>query len=438
MTLNWPRTLFGRNIALLITTVLVTQFAAVIVFMIFAQRPRIDDAAGLVAGQIIALDSLLSAVTPEDRPRFVTRLDGQTAMPAGTFNIRGRIHDVSFRGLELRMFLKRISDRVPDDIDMRGHLSPDFRLWVHINVAGERYWFALPASRSPRYNGIVVSISLSLTLGALATLAAYLIHRRINRPLKQLATAAERLGRGTWPDPVPVTGPQEISTVAATFNRMTEGLAEIEATRAAMLAGISHDIRTPLTKLRLAIAMPDTLDAPLASAERFIDDIDIIVQQFIDFARGADGEAATPGDLNALIAQLAADFAGLGHPFSQNLGAVPQLPFRPVGMLRLLMNLMQNAVDYGKVGLMVQTWSDARFAYVVVEDRGPGVTEPMLTLIKQPFRRGQEAAGQRGGSGLGLAIANRIAQQHGGTLELTRRQRGGLKATVRLPLTASV
>jgi two-component system osmolarity sensor histidine kinase EnvZ len=280
----------------------------------------------------------------------------------------------------------------------------------------------------------LITLFLSIALGAVATLAAYLLHRRINRPLQQLLRAADHLGSGGWPEPLMVSGPSELAVVAKTFNRMTEGLVEIESTRAAMLAGISHDIRTPLTKLRLALAMPESLDAPLSSAERFVDEIDVIVQQFIDFARGGDGEDASIGDLDELIGQLANDFAGLGHSFKLSLGIAHGVPFRPVSTLRMLMNVMQNAVTYGQVGLEVATWSDERWAYVCVQDSGAGIPEEMLSVVKQPFRRGPQVGYQRPGTGLGLAIANRIARQHGGSLDLSRRPHGGMTVRISLQL----
>lgn len=438
MKLSWPTTLLGRNIALLIAAVMVSQIAAVVIFLVFVQRPRVLDAASLLANQIVTIDRILGAVSPAERSDFVKRMDARTSLPPDTIDFRQDDPAHKPRGYEMRLFFAELAARVPPDIALRRQNEPVFRLWIQVHIADTPYWVALPADRAQRYNGMMIAIPLSLALAALATLAAYLIHRRINRPLQQLAAAADRLGRGGWPEPVPETGPREIAVVATTFNRMTKGLAEIEASRAAMLAGISHDIRTPLTKLRLAFAMPatlDSLDTPALSAERFIDDIDAIVQQFIDFARGGDGEVSTPGDMNALIEQLAADFAGLGHPFELALEALPPLSFRPVSMLRLIMNLMQNATLYGRVGLSVRSWRDGDFAYVAVEDRGPGIAEHLLPLIKQPFRRGPDADPQRSGSGLGLAIANRIAIQHEGSLELTRRKRGGLAATIRLPLT---
>jgi two-component system, OmpR family, osmolarity sensor histidine kinase EnvZ len=143
-----------------------------------------------------------------------------------------------------------------------------------------------------------------------------------------------------------------------------------------------------------------------------------------------------PGDLNALIERLAGDFAGLGHEFELSLGSVPAFAYRPITMMRLLMNLMQNAVVYGHTGFAVRTWVQDNHAYVAVGDRGKGLAPHELEALKQPFQRGRNARSQPGGTGLGLAIVERIARLHGGALQFHARDGGGLEVWVVLPLRA--
>jgi two-component system osmolarity sensor histidine kinase EnvZ len=429
MTLRWPSTLLGRNALLLTAAISISQIMAVLVFIVFVQEPRVRDTAALLAQQITTMERLLAALPEQDRARYLAVLHAQSAPPSPA----GQSAALRFQPLarfEAQRFMTELKAHLPDHVAVRMQPGPEARLWVGLPVAGQPYWIALPVERSERYRGALIAIGMAVLLAALSVLLAYLIHRRINRPLRQLAAAAERLGKGEQPEPVSLAGPTEISSVAAAFNDMTRALADIDATRALMLASISHDIRTPLTKLRLAHAMPDLAEAPLA-AERYIDEIDAIVQQFIDYARGGDGEAYSEVDLNAMIDQLAADFIGLGQTFAVSVQPLPLLEIRPVSMLRLLVNLMQNAARYGRVGLEVRTWEDAAGIHVMVADRGPGVDASLLPLLKQPFRRGDQAL--QAGTGLGLAIASRIAQQHGGRLELSLRDGGGFEAELRLP-----
>jgi two-component system, OmpR family, osmolarity sensor histidine kinase EnvZ len=311
-------------------------------------------------------------------------------------------------------------------------------LWIRAQVANEARWIALAVPEAAHDEGLVTTLWLSIGLAALAVAAAYVIQRHLNRPLEHLAHAARQVSAGGDPGALPTDGPTEIAQVSVAFNRMTAALREAEATRALMLAGISHDIRTPMTKLRLAMAMssvPATDAAFAASAEGWLDSIDTILQQFMDYAGSGAKEAPVVGDLNQLIANLAADFAGLGHEFALSLGEIRPFAFRPIGMMRMLMNLMQNAVLYGVVGLEVRTWTDtrARTACVMIADRGRGLGDQDPEALKQPFKRGAGAA-QPKGTGLGLAIVERIARLHGGTLELRARDGGGAEARIVLPL----
>jgi two-component system osmolarity sensor histidine kinase EnvZ len=431
MSLTWPKTLFGRNTLLLVAAITTSQITAVLVFIVFVQEPRVRDTAALLAQQIKTIERVLAVLPAQERARYTAVLDARPAPPEVGDGAPALRYQPLAR-FEARRFLAELKAQLPDNIVLRMQPGAEARLWVRLPVAGAPYWIALPVARSERYQGALIATGVATVLNALGVLIAYLIHRRIHRPLRQLAIAAAQLGKGEQPAPVSLTGPAEISSVAAVFNTMTQALAEIDATRALMLAGISHDIRTPLTKLRLAQAMPDLLEAPQAAAERYIDEIDAIVQQFIDYARGGDGEAYAEADLNAMIEQLAADFIGLGQPFALALQPLAMVAIRPVSMLRLLVNLMQNAARYGRVGLAVQTWQDQAGIHVAVADRGPGVEPALLPLLKQPFRRGDQAA-QPAGTGLGLAIANRIAQQHGGSLTLSLRDGGGFQAELLLP-----
>jgi two-component system osmolarity sensor histidine kinase EnvZ len=341
------------------------------------------------------------------------------------------------RGLEAQWFLSELVHHLPGDIQVLVQLGVEHRLWAQLHIADKRYWVSLSAisgTSEPQGRGVSAAILLSVTLTLIATVAAYLLHRRINRPLKYLVSAAQRLGEGCQPEPVPVEGPTEIATVAEAFNAMTKRLSDNEAARSLMLAGISHDIRTPLTKLRLAMEMRDDPEVGLSSAERFIEDIDTIVKQFIDFARGTHDEDAVIGNLNELIKQLVADFAGLGHDFACELAPLPAIRYKPISLLRVFMNLMQNAAIYGGTGLAIRTSSEGKFAYVQVTDTGPGVPPEALSHLMQPFSRGPDSAGKASGAGLGLAIANHIVNHHGGQLKVTTRSGGGFEALVSIPI----
>ncbi len=419
--------MLGLNLVLLLPMVIASQLCTIALWMALIQRPRVDDVASLVASQILLADRLLSNLSDAERHRQLIEMNGVPTEALAPSLVHATLPEYYLP----RHFFARLTSELPPTVQVRQDV-PNRRLWVRLR-ASDALWIALPTREGTEGRfGLLGIFFVLISLATFPMLAAYLIHRRIEGPLNRLARAAVDIECGSWPAAVPVHGPLELVRVTEAFNKMMATLAESEAVRAEMLAGISHDIRTPLTKLRMIAAMPLMFEASAASAERFIEEIDAIVGQFIDFSRGADNELPTLGDLNVLVEQLAGDYAGLGHSFDLELQALPKVSFRRMSVQRLLMNLMQNAVIYGRSGLAVRTWIEAGFAVVSVEDRGPGIPEESLSQMKQPFRRGSHADVK--GSGLGLAIAERIARQHSGTLNLVHRPSGGLAAVFRVPI----
>jgi two-component system, OmpR family, osmolarity sensor histidine kinase EnvZ len=438
-----PRSLFARNILLLVALVAVSQVCAIAVLLHFIQTPRIERAAATFASYIVTLDTLLKTTPPDAAQTVAAHLDLHSELPAGAREMAPGSRLRFYQTYQRQTFIESLRQHLPADMLVRwqgGDTADDGqqRLWIRAHLSGEPRWLALPVPEAAHDDGITTALLLSLGLGALAFATAYVIQRHLNRPLAHLADAARLVSAGGEPGVLPTDGPTEIAQVSGAFNRMTAALKEADATRALMLAGISHDIRTPMTKLRLAMAMssvPSTDAGFAVSAEGYLDTIDTILQQFMDYAGSGAKETPVVGDLNALIASLAADFAGLGHEFALDLGVIEPFPFRPISMLRMLMNLMQNAVLYGVVGLEVRTWTDTRAnaACVVIADRGKGLGGQDPEALKQPFKRGG-GEGQPKGTGLGLAIVERIARLHGGTLELRAREGGGAESYIVLPL----
>ncbi|MFC0574209.1 ATP-binding protein [Paraburkholderia solisilvae] len=434
-----PRSLLARNIVLLIALVAVSEVCSLSVLLHYVQRPRVERAAAVFGEYITKLDSVLATTPRASREALVAQLDARADVPPDALAQPPTDPLQFYRTHELGIFLETLRRYLPAGSDVRWEAerargAPQ-RMWLRVHIADAPYWIALVLPEEAQGGRLIGALLFALSLGVLAALTGFLIQRHLNRPLQHLAEAARRLSAGEAPAPLPLDGPTEIAQVSAAFNQMTQALQQAEATRAVMLAGISHDIRTPLTKLRLAMAMAGApRDEPFThAAESYLDQIDTILQQFMDYAGSGEREAARPGDLNGLVSQLAADFAGLGHDFDLSLGDLPLVAFRPISMMRLLMNLMQNAVKYGGSGFAVRTWRDAHAVVVAVGDRGSGLSAAELEALKAPFQRGRNAHGGTSGTGLGLAIVERIARLHGGTLQFHPRDGGGLEVWVVLP-----
>ncbi len=297
--------------------------------------------------------------------------------------------------------------------------------WVSFTMDEDEYWAMLPRERfQPGFGVGLLGWGLALLVIALG--GAWFIASRIARPLAEVTRAAGRLGRGEAHQPLAESGPRELRTVAAAFNRMAASLDALERERATVLAGISHDLRTPLSRLRLGLEMSG---APRDLAEGMgadIEEMDRVIGQFLDYARGED-EARAEGDLDALAADIAAAAARRGERVAFRAGGVPPFPFAPLALRRALGNLVSNALRHAGGEVELATRLEGDHALVEVLDRGPGIPESEMERLKRPFTRLDDARGG-GGSGLGLAIVERVARAHGGRLELAPRDGGGLAA----------
>jgi two-component system osmolarity sensor histidine kinase EnvZ len=231
-------------------------------------------------------------------------------------------------------------------------------------------------------------------------------------------------------------GATELRTLAGAFNRMTAALQQAETERALLLAGVSHDLRTPLSRMRLAVEMSADHDpAMTAGMVQDIEDMDAIIDQFLDFARDQSGEnVEAAGDLNAIVRSVVARYQSRQRPVSFSLGELPPVPLRPAAIQRLLVNLIENALRYSGTAVEVETRAENGAVVVAVADRGPGIPPAEAQRMLQPFTRMEASRTGATGSGLGLAIVQRIAALHRGRIELLPRPGGGLEARVTLSL----
>lgn len=301
--------------------------------------------------------------------------------------------------------------------------------WLRFPARGELFWLKLTLSstRTVSYAKLIfVSLEIALAVGG-----AYLIVFRLTRKLRYVTEAAKAIGQGEPPAILEVSGPEEVRSLCEGFNQMSRDLIKLETDRRLMLAGISHDLRTPLTRLRIAVELAQHRVEP--SMVHDIEDLDAILRQFLDYAR--DGREEPPGvhDLNVLVHETARRFAARGQVVATALERVPPFAFRRHSLRRVLDNLVDNAVRYGKSGVRVQTRSDADTAFVTVSDRGPGIRGGPPSDYIKPFAREDVARSERG-AGLGLAIVDRVMRLHGGRLRLENAPEGGLRATIELPL----
>ncbi|HEX5539034.1 MAG TPA: ATP-binding protein, partial [Methylophilaceae bacterium] len=335
----------------------------------------------------------------------------------------------------VRLIVKKIRERLGKETLVAINHFGLPGLWVSFPIGQDDYWVVIPRIQVDRpfpwqWLGWGVLVFL------LSLIGAYLIAARISRPLSMLVKAADRISNGEQPPQLPEEGADEMREVSRTFNEMTEALGRLDTERALLLAGVSHDLRTPLARLRLSLEMLQDKDSDSLKSGMVQDitDMDNIIHQFLDFVRGVEGEPTQMIDLNTLLTSLAERHIRMGRKLELKLAPTHLIPLRPLAMQRLLGNLIDNAFAYGGGEVTVSTKITAGAMIVSVLDNGPGIPASQMARLLRPFERLDTARGNEGGSGLGLAIADRIAKLHKGKLTLLNRPQGGLEARLSLPI----
>jgi len=354
------------------------------------------------------------------------------------------IEPLSGRG-DAGLLQRRLEALLGPDTRVAGRVNGERGLWVSFDIDGDGYWLAMAAERWTRHAGPPWWLIGSLA-AAVSLVGGLLISRLVNRPLSSLAVALSRIGAGAAPDPLPEDGPFEIAEVNRRFNRMAADLAALEADRAVALAGISHDIRTPLTRLRIEIELSRNSEEEKQSMVSDIERIDGIVAKFVEYARAGAPERqagpAEPVDVAVLLEEIRLGFQGRDD--SDALRVItqvdPSLRWHgdALDLARVVANLLENAIRYGhlpgeRAEVELSATRQGTTLLLEVRDRGPGVPEAQPERLLRPFARLDDARSERGGTGLGLAIVNRIAQRYGGSCTLSNRQGGGLSVQVTLP-----
>ena len=425
------KSLRSRQVALMAVVLLVTQALTLALVVELALFPQIKRVAGLLAHNVRMLSTAIEALPPGDRAGFIDRINatGKIRIVSGT----GPAPGVDGRPTVIeQQALTALAVELGQQRTMVWRGGGGKQLWVHLQLGPhDAYWVALAPSTGWSPSGAGVgSIALAL---ALALLGGLLLQRWVNRPLKALADAVDAM-----PDARPVRalaahGPDEITSVARSFDRMAARLEAQERERAFMLAGISHDLKTPLAKLRLATALHPTGDVEQdAMIERQLDRIDRMLGQFLDFGRGNDSELASRVDIAALIDAVLATL-DLKHGVTVRTAGTMTAMLKPLAFERALTNLLRNAVNHGAPPIEIDCVAHDDQLSITVADAGPGVAEAAIERLRTPFVRGEDSRPSDGSVGLGLAIVDRFVADLGGRFLLANRPTGGFAATIILP-----
>lgn len=436
---RWPASLAGRTSFLLLTTALVVYVTAILGYRLLVERAAESGRVSLIAGHLETALNELARLPPEERAAAAHGLSSTSFRVV--WSTTALVEDTTARDPRLLALREELTPLVPELTGRNVHLR-----WEEAGFGGVRN-VLLGAAELGDGSYVVFSAAMipnviSTLPGALLTaslvfvsiiVVAVLILRTLNTPLQRLAAAADLYGHETSVL-LPEQGPREIVKVQRAFNAMQHRIHRLIEDRTQALAAVSHDLRTPISRLRLRCGLlPDR--HMQSEWEQDLLEMEAMIDSTLAFLRGdADIETPRLTDIVSLLATLIDTAADAGKPATLSGPRHCALVMRPLSMKRAFSNLIDNALAYGgcaKVVIEVRH-SEVR---VVIEDDGPGIPDTQIEHAFEPFRR-FELSQKRSSSGvgLGLTIAHQAFEREGGTLQLSNRPEGGLRAEITLPI----
>lgn len=416
-------------LTLMLFMIISMSAASYFIFVPMAQRSA-DDFAAVVVSAAHSLQSLPEELHAELQQRLLQ--DHGLIVTEHT-------HSMSEKTLDLPYFLffreslaRRAGEELPIFESGTGPL-----VWVDIPAHGRVFRLGFDRERVGTNPPIV--LILAIFVGTVLTMIASILEvRRVVEPLERLSVTADELGHGQTPPPLAEDGPKEIAALARAFNRMSSDLQAMSENRNVIIAGLSHDLRTPLTRLELAIEMlsKDLNPKLVAGIRRDLAGMNRLIGQFLQFSRGIEDERPEDLDLWEAIESQAADLKREGAQLRLHRHDPPCVYHAdPVALERVLSNLLENAAHYGgDAPVDVNLYCTDQAVSIEICDRGPGIPADQIEAVFRPFHRLERARSSKsGGSGLGLAIARQLAIKHRWTIDLLPREGGGTIAKLGLP-----
>jgi len=436
--LRWPASLAARTSLLLLLTALVVYAGAIGGYRLLAERAAETGRVSLLAGHLETAVNELTRLPPEERGAAARALSSSGFRVAWSGG--APIEDATASDPKLLGLHAELTGLVPELAGRRIRLA-----WEGAGLGGARsvllgavqledgsyavFSAAMFPAVIPALPGALLTASLVFVS---VTVVAVLILRTLNVPLRRLAAAADRYGREAWVM-LPEQGPREIVAVQRAFNAMERRIHRLIEDRTQALASVSHDLRTPIARLRLRCGL---LPDPQIRAEWEQDllEMEAMIESTLAFLRGeADVEKPRLTDLVALLATITDGAVDAGKAATLSAPRRCALTLRPLSIKRAFGNLIENALTYGGAARVAVAPEDAQVR-VIIDDDGPGIPEPEIAQAFEPFRRFGSGHGRSNGVGLGLTIAHQAIEREGGSLALSNRPEGGMRAEAILPI----
>jgi two-component system osmolarity sensor histidine kinase EnvZ len=435
----YPQTLLSRTVFIVLLILVLSQFMSNMLVHHLIIKPRAQQRVMTFGENLQSIHSALLALPNRQRFMFVKYLANKQHFVVT--DDHERILKLP-RLVEYSQFHKLLSDYLPappgkKQLDIRHEKGEKrHRYWVHLPVGEHNYWIGFSASRvrSSLHKELMIWLSCTLVF---ALIGSYWLATHIKRSLKVLSEAARRIGQGEQIENLPEQGPREICLLTRAFNKMHHDIELLTRNRTLLLAGVSHDLRTPLARMRLSLEMLKASNLVQTRDElvQDIEDMDNILEQFLVFVREGGEEVVVRTDLNALITTVVERYSHSDIVFELDLATdLPKVMVQPIAIQRVLINLIDNASKYAAsspVSITTRVHDDK--VEIAISDRGPGIPAHERNRLLEPFTQLNEGRKSAGGTGLGLAIAKRIIGSHRGHIRLGDSPGGGLLIMIEFP-----
>jgi len=442
--LTWLRSgLFWRTFLLLGFLTMVSMASWVGMISAVQRGPQVQQTAELVMSVVTITKAALTNSAPELRSELLVELFSNEGIRIFTLEDNDVV-DPPPDNPVMNDIEKIVMERLGKDTRFAGRVNGTAGFWISFNIDDDKYWLMLERERLEGLTG-VQWLGWASVVGVLSLLGAALISSLVNQPLARLAAAARAIAQGKRPDPLPEKGPKEILEANRSFNQMVDDLQRVESDRAVILAGISHDLRTPLARMQLELEMAKLSTEAREGMQSDIGQMDAIIGQFLDYAKPTEAATFVPVDLSELLLDVAREAERIAEVrvFCDVAPGIHVMG-NAIDLRRVFNNVIENARRYGRtpgaetttidIGCKVRMRGQGKRAIIDMADHGSGVPDEMIEQLLKPFTRLDTARGQANGAGLGLAIVQRVVTRHNAELTVSNRDGGGLRIQIAMPL----
>ncbi|OON62212.1 two-component sensor histidine kinase [Massilia sp. KIM] len=435
--------LFWRTFFLLSVLTALSIGSWVGMISVFQRGPQVEQTAELVVSVVTITKAALTHSAPDLRRELLFELVSNEGIRIFTLEDSDVVEPPPNNPLMPEIAAK-VREKLGKDTRFSSRVNGVAGFWISFNIEDDKYWLMLERERLATLTR-VQWLGWATLVGLLSLVGAALISSLVNLPLARLTAAARAIGRGERPSPLPEKGSQEIIEANRSFNQMVEDLAQVEKDRAVILAGISHDLRTPLARMQLEVEMANLSQEARDGMQSDIAQMDAIIGQFLDYAKPTDAATFVAVNLSEMLADVGRE-AGRIRDLRVKCDLMPGVHVlgNATDLRRVVNNIIENARRYGKtpgqditeihILLRVKSTAHGRRAVVDICDHGVGVPPDQIEQLMKPFTRLDTARGQANGAGLGLAIVERVLTRHNAELAVRNRDGGGLLVQIALPL----